>query len=68
MYKHIPFTIITIGVGVVTAALVLMLGGLLAGWNIWAMLTSPTAWLIYTIVFGIAVVAVFKYFFDRDSR
>lgn len=68
MYRHIPFTIITVGVGAVTAALILLIGGLLAGWNILAMLTSPTAWLLYTILFGVAVVAVFKYFLSRDER
>jgi hypothetical protein len=56
------------GFGVIAASLVLAVGGLLAGWNLWNMLTSSTALLIYTIVFGIAIVAVFKYFIDRDSR
>ena len=68
MYRHIPFTIVTIGVGTIVAALALALGGLLAGWDIWSMLVSPTAWLVYTLIFGIAVIALFKYFFNRDSR
>lgn len=68
MYRHIPFTVITIGVGVVFAALVLLIGGILAGWNILAIVTSPTAWLLYTILFGVAVVALFKYFLSKDER
>jgi hypothetical protein len=68
MYRHIPFTVITLGVGVLTAALILMLGGLLAGWNILAMLTSRTAFLVYTVLFTIGVTVLFKYFYDKDRR
>jgi hypothetical protein len=68
MYRHIPFTVITIAIGILIAGIVLAIGGTLAGWDIWNMLTSPTAWLIYSILFALAVVALFKYFMSKDSR
>lgn len=68
MYRHIPFTAITLGVGILTAASILLLGGLLAGWNVFAMLTSRTAFLVYTVLFTIGVTILFKYFYDRDER
>lgn len=68
MYRHIPFTIITIGVGVLFAATILLVGGMLAGWNVWKMVTSPTAWLVYAALLFVAVVALFKYFLSKDER
>lgn len=68
MYVHIPFTVITIATGVLTAGIILAIGGTLAGWNIWNMLTSPTAWLIYSILLVLVAVALFKYFMSKDSR
>jgi hypothetical protein len=68
MYRHIPFTILALGVCISLGALVLLIGGLLAGWDVWSMLTSPTASLIYLILFTIVVVGVFKYFIGKDDR
>lgn len=68
MYRHIPFTVITIVIGVLIAGLVFVIGGTLAGLNILSMLVSPTAYLIYVILLALTVWAVFKYFISRDSR
>lgn len=68
MYRHIPFTVITIATGILIAGVVLAVGGTLAGWNICNLLTSPTAWLIYSILLTLVTVALFKYFMSKDSR
>lgn len=53
---------------VAVAAIVLIIGGLLAGWDIWGMLTSSTALLIYVILLIVIVIALFKWFYDKDTR
>ena len=53
--KSTKALIITLCIAFVVATVLLCVGGMLAGWNIVANLTSKTALLVYAIVFLIAV-------------
>lgn len=68
MRKHVPFTIIPIAILLVIAALILAIGGWIAGWDIVGILTSPTAILFYAILLVAVSLVAFKYFSDRDLR
>lgn len=68
MRKHVPFVIIPTAILLAVAALILATGGWLAGWDIVGILTSPTAILIYAILFVAVSVVAFKHFSDRDLR
>lgn len=67
-YKHIPYIVITLIVSVLLALLMFIIGGSLAGWNVWGMLGSPMAFLIYAIILVLLVVAIFKHFSDSNAR
>lgn len=68
MLKHIPFTVLALTAGAVVALLILLIGGALAGWNLWRIVTSPMAYFIYTVLVIAVVTVVFKYFCDNEVK
>jgi len=68
MYYRIPFIIIPFILGIVGAAIVLLIGGALAGWDILSALTSSTACLIYFILFSAAMFILYKVLANKMSR
>lgn len=65
---RIPFLAIAVAVCIVLGVATLVIGGLFAGWDIWGILTSPSALLIYLVLFLIIVFLAFKYFCSKDTR
>lgn len=65
---RIPFLAIAVAVCIVLSVTTLVIGGLFAGWDIWGILTSQSALLIYLVLFLIIVFLAFKYFCSKDTR
>ena len=69
MYKHIPFTVVALSALLFVALVLLLVGGTIAGWNIWHGITSPIAYLIYVVAAIVIVTIVFfKYFYNSGAR
>lgn len=68
MVKHIPFTVIAFIVCTLLAVVLLYIGLGLVGINLLKILTSPKAYLIYTVLFLISFIVVCVYLYKKFLR
>jgi hypothetical protein len=68
MYRRIPFIIFPIVGALVILIILLAIALGLLGLNLWHILTSKGAILVYIIVGLAASVVLARYLFDKDSR
>ena len=65
---RIPFIVFPIGIGVVVAAIVLCIGGTIAGWHIARALVSNTAILVYAVLILVVLSLGIVWFTTKNRR